>query len=155
VCRQFNSGPDHLGKEPESQASQDFRTILEEIIMPTRRLSSDEIGQRGGAIYDSKLRAVLEPQFHGQFVSPFDRVYWRFRAKCRSTVAAALVRAFFRPAAGGMVKSVGVGNRYRRAVEAQIRTRRLTPPAARLVVAAGRAKLSESEQAAHKSTRSC
>ncbi len=37
--------------------------------MPVRRLSRDEIGQRGVAIYDSKLRAILEPQFHGQFVA--------------------------------------------------------------------------------------
>lgn len=37
--------------------------------MPVRRLSRDEIGQRGVAIYDAKLRAELEPQFHGQFVA--------------------------------------------------------------------------------------
>lgn len=37
--------------------------------MPIRRLSRDEIGERGVAIYSSKLRAILEPQFHGQFVA--------------------------------------------------------------------------------------
>lgn len=37
--------------------------------MPVRRLSRDEIGQRGVKIYDSKLRTVLEPQFHGRFVA--------------------------------------------------------------------------------------
>jgi hypothetical protein len=37
--------------------------------MPDRRLSRDEIGERGVAIYDSKLRSILEPKFHGQFVA--------------------------------------------------------------------------------------
>ena len=37
--------------------------------MPVRRLSRDEIGRRGVEVYDSKLRAELEPQFHGQFVA--------------------------------------------------------------------------------------
>jgi len=37
--------------------------------MPPRRLSRQEIGERGNAIYESKLRSVLEPQFHGQFVA--------------------------------------------------------------------------------------
>jgi hypothetical protein len=37
--------------------------------MPTRRLLRDEIGERGVQIYESRLRAVIEPQFHGQFVA--------------------------------------------------------------------------------------
>ena len=37
--------------------------------MPIRRLSRDEIGERGVAIYDSKLRSILEPQLHGKFVA--------------------------------------------------------------------------------------
>ena len=37
--------------------------------MPIRRLSRDEIGQRGVAIYESKLRTILEPKFHGHFVA--------------------------------------------------------------------------------------
>ncbi len=37
--------------------------------MPVRRLLREEIGERGVEIYESKLRAVLEPQFHGQFVA--------------------------------------------------------------------------------------
>lgn len=37
--------------------------------MPDRRLSRDEIGERGVAIYDAKLRSILEPQFRGQFVA--------------------------------------------------------------------------------------
>jgi|CXWL01.1.fsa_nt_gi hypothetical protein len=37
--------------------------------MPVRRLSRDEIGERGVEIYDAKLRTVLEPQFRGQFVA--------------------------------------------------------------------------------------
>ena len=37
--------------------------------MPTRRLPRQEIGERGTEIYESKLRSVLEPQFHGQFVA--------------------------------------------------------------------------------------
>ena len=45
------------------------KTNVVEMIMPDRRLSRDEIGQRGVAIYDSKLRTILEPQFHGQFVA--------------------------------------------------------------------------------------
>ena len=37
--------------------------------MPERKLSREKIGQRGVAIYDSKLRDVLEREFHGQFVA--------------------------------------------------------------------------------------
>lgn len=37
--------------------------------MPVRRLLREEIGERGVRIYESKLRAMLEPQFHGQFVA--------------------------------------------------------------------------------------
>jgi hypothetical protein len=37
--------------------------------MPTRRLLREEIGELGVQIYESRLRAVLEPQFHGQFVA--------------------------------------------------------------------------------------
>lgn len=44
-------------------------TVLAEIVMPVRRLPRDEIGQRGVQIYESKLRVLLEPQFHGQFVA--------------------------------------------------------------------------------------
>lgn len=34
-----------------------------------RRLAREEIGSRGSAIYASKLRPLLEPQYHGQFVA--------------------------------------------------------------------------------------
>ena len=37
--------------------------------MSIRRLPRDEIGDRGTAIYVSKLRPILEPQCHGQFVA--------------------------------------------------------------------------------------
>lgn len=37
--------------------------------MPTRRLLREEIGERGVQIYESRLRALLEPQFRGQFVA--------------------------------------------------------------------------------------
>ena len=37
--------------------------------MPVRRLARDEIGDRGAAIYASKLRPLLEPQCRGQFVA--------------------------------------------------------------------------------------
>ena len=37
--------------------------------MPMRRLLREEIGERGVQIYESRLRAVLEPQFRGQFVA--------------------------------------------------------------------------------------
>ena len=37
--------------------------------MTLRRLERDEIGRRGNAIYQSKLRAILEPQYEGQFVA--------------------------------------------------------------------------------------
>ena len=37
--------------------------------MPTRRLLREEIGELGVQIYESRLRAVLEPQFRGQFVA--------------------------------------------------------------------------------------
>ena len=37
--------------------------------MPIRKLSRDEIGQRGVAIYNGKLRPILEPRYHGQFVA--------------------------------------------------------------------------------------
>lgn len=37
--------------------------------MATRRLQRDEIGRRGNEIYQSKLRALLEPQFDGKFVA--------------------------------------------------------------------------------------
>ena len=37
--------------------------------MPVRKLSREEIGRRGVEIYESKLRALLEPQFHGRFVA--------------------------------------------------------------------------------------
>lgn len=33
------------------------------------RLAKEEIGQRGVAIYDAKLRSLLEPQHRGQFVA--------------------------------------------------------------------------------------
>ncbi len=33
------------------------------------RLEIDEIGQRGVAIYDTKLRSLLEPLHRGQFVA--------------------------------------------------------------------------------------
>lgn len=33
------------------------------------RLAKEEIGQRGVAIYDAKLRSLLEPQYRGQFVA--------------------------------------------------------------------------------------
>ena len=37
--------------------------------MSVRKLARDEIGDRGAAIYTSKLRPLLEPQCHGQFVA--------------------------------------------------------------------------------------
>ncbi len=37
--------------------------------MSVRRLARDEIGERGVAIYTSKLRLLLEPQYRGQFVA--------------------------------------------------------------------------------------
>ena len=37
--------------------------------MSVRRLARNEIGDRGVAIYTSKLRPLLEPQCHGQFVA--------------------------------------------------------------------------------------
>ena len=37
--------------------------------MSVRRLDRDEIGDRGAAIYASKLRPILEPHCHGQFVA--------------------------------------------------------------------------------------
>jgi len=37
--------------------------------MPTRRLLREEIGERGVQIYESRWRALLEPQFRGQFVA--------------------------------------------------------------------------------------
>jgi len=37
--------------------------------MSVRRLDRDEIGNRGVAIYESKLRSLLEPQCRGQFVA--------------------------------------------------------------------------------------
>lgn len=37
--------------------------------MSDRRLARDEIGNRGVAIYESKLRSLLEPQCRGQFVA--------------------------------------------------------------------------------------
>ena len=37
--------------------------------MSVRRLARDEIGDRGVAIYESKLRQLLEPQLRGQFVA--------------------------------------------------------------------------------------
>lgn len=37
--------------------------------MSVRRLARDEIGDRGVAIYTFKLRPLLEPQCHGQFVA--------------------------------------------------------------------------------------
>ncbi len=37
--------------------------------MSVRRLARDEIGDRGTAIYTSKLRPLLEPQCRGQFVA--------------------------------------------------------------------------------------
>lgn len=33
------------------------------------RLHRNEIGSRGVAIYETKLRSLLEPQCHGQFVA--------------------------------------------------------------------------------------
>jgi len=33
------------------------------------RLLREEIGERGVQIYESRLRALLEPQFRGQFVA--------------------------------------------------------------------------------------
>ena len=37
--------------------------------MPVRRLARDEIGDRGTAIYLTKLRSLLEPDLTGQFVA--------------------------------------------------------------------------------------
>ena len=37
--------------------------------MSVRRLARDEIGNRGVAIYESKLRSILEPECRGQFVA--------------------------------------------------------------------------------------
>ena len=37
--------------------------------MPVRRLARQEIGDRGAAIYASKLRPLLEPQRFGEFVA--------------------------------------------------------------------------------------
>ena len=37
--------------------------------MSVRRLAREEIGDRGSAIYISKLRPLLEPQCRGQFVA--------------------------------------------------------------------------------------
>ena len=37
--------------------------------MKKRRLEREEIGRRGNEIYQSKLRAILEPQFTGKFVA--------------------------------------------------------------------------------------
>ena len=37
--------------------------------MSVRRLAREEIGDRGSAIYASKLRPLLEPQCRGQFVA--------------------------------------------------------------------------------------
>ena len=37
--------------------------------MSIRRLAREEIGDRGVAIYASKLRPLLEPQFRGKFVA--------------------------------------------------------------------------------------
>ncbi len=34
-----------------------------------RRLEREEIGRRGKEIYQSRLRAILEPQFVGKFVA--------------------------------------------------------------------------------------
>lgn len=34
-----------------------------------RRLARNEIGQRGREIYETRLRAVLEPEHDGQFVA--------------------------------------------------------------------------------------
>ena len=37
--------------------------------MSIRRLDRNEIGERGVAIYESKLRSILEPQLRGQYVA--------------------------------------------------------------------------------------
>ncbi len=37
--------------------------------MSVRRLAREEIGDRGSAIYASKLRPLLEPQHCGEFVA--------------------------------------------------------------------------------------
>ena len=37
--------------------------------MPTLKLTPQEIGDRGKAIYILNLRVLLEPHYHGQFVA--------------------------------------------------------------------------------------